>query len=234
MKKTLDYDKFCLLELNRDLNRNHINKLKKSIEENGYLTGNPIIVNEKMEILDGQHRFIALKELGMEIPYGICNVDYAMMIRLNTTQRSWSANDYINYYSEKDHNPNYIRLRKLMDAFKLNATTILIMRDGFMSGTQSETIRNGAFKLNIDDELRIREFIKNFEQVIKPTKLKFSQRLCSGMTNIANRKGFKWNTLISKAKKYPTLAHNCRTSVEFEKMLQDLYNYNIKKNELKI
>lgn len=63
IKRTNNYDMFKRLEGNRFVDPKKVNKLKKSINEVGYIS-NPIIVNEKMEVIDGQHRLEALKELG--------------------------------------------------------------------------------------------------------------------------------------------------------------------------
>lgn len=130
METTKNYDEFKLLSLNRHLDRRHINELKNSISKNGYLMSNPIIVNKDMEIIDGQHRFIALKEQGMDVPYVVLDRDYDTIIDLNTTQRKWQIQDYINYYCEKDKNKHFIRLRRLSQELKLSPTNIITMSIG--------------------------------------------------------------------------------------------------------
>ncbi len=127
MAKTTDYEKFKLLDFNRKkLDRNHINKIKESITKNGYI-GSPILVNEDFEIYDGQHRFMALKEMGLEIPYKIIDVEYNSIIDLNITQKKWTLEDYVNYYSEKDKNPNYVRLGRICKDLKCSVYLILTM-----------------------------------------------------------------------------------------------------------
>ena len=54
-----NYDAFAKLPDNRDLSPGRLNKLIASISERYIL--NPIIVNEKMEIIDGQGRLNALR-----------------------------------------------------------------------------------------------------------------------------------------------------------------------------
>ena len=58
---TTDYFLFKPINGNRNINRLHLSRLKKSIEENYLFT--VIIVNENYEIIDGQHRFECIKEL---------------------------------------------------------------------------------------------------------------------------------------------------------------------------
>ena len=65
--KTKNYKQFKLVLTNRDINVKLLKKLIDSIILKGQLT--PIIVNIKKEILDGQHRFFALKYLDKKISY---------------------------------------------------------------------------------------------------------------------------------------------------------------------
>ena len=58
---TTDYFLFKPIDGNRNKNLLHINRLKKSMSENYLFT--VIIVNEKYEIIDGQHRFDVIQDL---------------------------------------------------------------------------------------------------------------------------------------------------------------------------
>ena len=57
----------------------HYKKVLKSIKENDYTKYQPILVNNKMEIVDGQNRFLACKELG--IPFHFIVSDEIKNIR---------------------------------------------------------------------------------------------------------------------------------------------------------
>ena len=64
MKKitvTNEYNQFRFVKGNRPLNDLHLSRLRRSMKEN--FLPIPIIVNERMEIVDGQHRFTICKEL---------------------------------------------------------------------------------------------------------------------------------------------------------------------------
>lgn len=68
---TTDYFLFFKpIEGNRNKNIIHLSRLKKSISENYLFT--VIIVNEKYEIIDGQHRFECVKELKLPLHYIVC------------------------------------------------------------------------------------------------------------------------------------------------------------------
>ena len=65
---TKDYSIFKKLTGNRSTELERITKICDSIREVGYITS-PILVNENMEVIDGQGRLEAFKELGIPVEY---------------------------------------------------------------------------------------------------------------------------------------------------------------------
>jgi len=99
VKETNDYSMFRTLEGNRHLNKLHVKRLKESFQK-AYLLS-PIIVNEKFEIIDGQHRFEAAKQLGVPINFLIApkyGLKEAQM--LNENMKNWKKEDYLNAYCD--------------------------------------------------------------------------------------------------------------------------------------
>lgn len=81
---------FGFFEYNRELDNNNINKLMESIKERGQLV--PIMVTKDNYIIDGQHRYIALQQLGMDIIYVVCpNYEIEDVDRINNVRKSWNA-----------------------------------------------------------------------------------------------------------------------------------------------
>ena len=68
VRQTNNYMKFQILKGNRNVSQSRVNKIIASINRVGYIT-NPIIVNEHMEVIDGQGRLEALKTL--QLPWTI-------------------------------------------------------------------------------------------------------------------------------------------------------------------
>ena len=106
-----DYSRFHRLPDNRNVVESRVGKLVASISEKYIL--NPIIVNEKMEIIDGQGRYEALKRLGLPIHYiiaeGATSEDCRRTNKYNT---KWSALDFAESY-EKAGVESYVRLLKV-------------------------------------------------------------------------------------------------------------------------
>ena len=63
--KTTNYDMFKFMEGNRQTNSSNLNQIIESMKEKQLII--PITVNEKFEIIDGQHRFKACKYLGLPV-----------------------------------------------------------------------------------------------------------------------------------------------------------------------
>ena len=115
IRTTRDYHIFKFMPGNRAI-KNRAEKIKESIQEIGWIS-NPIIVNQDMEIVDGQSRFAACRELNMPIEYKIIpHLDLDDCRTLNRYNSEWGTVDYLNSYAEEG-NINYIRLKNLMDTF---------------------------------------------------------------------------------------------------------------------
>lgn len=101
---TTDYERFHYYIGNRDICGNIVSKLKSSIRKYGF-RGSCLAVMEienQLYIIDGQHRFEALKQLGQPIPYMIVmSVENpeAVAAAMNQSQHNWSTKDFINSYA---------------------------------------------------------------------------------------------------------------------------------------
>lgn len=149
-----DYDSFLKLDGNRSVLEPRKNSIKESIIEHGWIR-NPIVVNEKMEIIDGQGRFEALQELGMPIQYVIsegATIDDC--IALNLKQKNWQTLDYIKCYADigkASYRVLYNLIREYQGKGHMSFENIVIFASkhnnaGNASGTRG-TVKNGTYEL---------------------------------------------------------------------------------------
>lgn len=121
--ESYDYDSFKRLPDNRDVTANRVGKLIASIMEKYIL--NPIIVNEKKGIIDGQGRFEARKTRGLPIHYlvaeGATSDDCRRMNKYNT---SWTLLDFAKSYAKMGKHA-YIRLLETCDKTAKSINIIL-------------------------------------------------------------------------------------------------------------
>lgn len=121
--ETYDYSIFNLIGGNRLINVLNYKKLMKSIDEKQLLI--PILVNEKMEIIDGQHRFESCRELGKPVQFYIAE-GYTIedVKRANLVNKTWSKHDYLySFLSQNDK--NYIEFNEILQKYKVNISDVL-------------------------------------------------------------------------------------------------------------
>lgn len=112
-----DYDVFKRLLENRDVTPSRFRKLVESISEKYIL--NPIIVNEKYEVIEGQGRFEARKALGLPIHYiMVRGATVEDCRRLNKFNTRWMSSDFAESHA-KSGNESYIRLLAVCKDLKL-------------------------------------------------------------------------------------------------------------------
>ena len=122
--KTNNYSKFKRLLGNRDVTSSRVAIIKKSIEEYGYIS-NPILCNEKLEVIDGQGRLQACRELSLPIEYRVVSgIGISECLAMNLKPTAWSMKDVCKSYAERG-NENYARLLKLMGETGLSANNIV-------------------------------------------------------------------------------------------------------------
>ena len=169
IKRTKNYDMFKFKTENRELNYNKVANLRSKLLDDGRQII-PIICNKEMEIIDGQHRFQALKELDWDVMY---YVDEAVtskdLISINNTQKNWGLADYIHYYSSLG-NPAYIKLERIWKKYEdISLKAILTALSGGRY-IKERAIKNGEIQFT-DEEFQqgeeALEFIRNVKQSIK-------------------------------------------------------------------
>lgn len=109
------YDSFRKMTGNRDVSERHKNEIIRNIKKFGYIS-NPIAVNDRMEVVDGQHRLAALKELGLPVEYFIIRGATAVECAgLNCASKNWNTKNFIKSMADQG-NSNYKLLQCLMTA----------------------------------------------------------------------------------------------------------------------
>ncbi len=124
---TTDYKQFHLISDNRPIFLTHVQDLITSYRENPSLIRlKPILVDENLGVVDGQHRLEACKALEVPIPYQVVpglTIDTAQL--MNALQRPWRLIDFIHSYAGAGR-PAYQQIeRYLNDYAPLGPSSIL-------------------------------------------------------------------------------------------------------------
>lgn len=121
--KTDDYSKFSFLNENRRINSRNYSQLISSMKEEQLVI--PILVNGRMEIIDGQHRYTVCKELGLPIYYYMVeNYGIEQVQRANMVGTNWRKPDFLNMYLQKKDEV-YIEFAGLMERYELSISNLI-------------------------------------------------------------------------------------------------------------
>ena len=111
IKRSKDYDKFSILTSNRVVQKNKINGMREALKGDGNLTIDyPILVDKKMNILEGQTRYYACVEENRCVYYKVAErVTINHIAKANSLQKKWNMKDYLHsyltLYSLRTHQP---------------------------------------------------------------------------------------------------------------------------------
>lgn len=233
MQETKEYDRFSFLTANRPVDYNHVNKIKKSLQEYGFLDSQPITVNNEMQIIDGQHRFVACKEMGLPIkfvqvqPKRIDNI----LVSLNTTQKKWNVMDYVAYYAQQG-NSHYIRLLQLSKKYNISITCVCsIAGDSVQGGSDTDIIKAGKFQFENCEAGIVEGKIERALACCHYMGLKPSDRIIRSLILVSRHPQFTWKEFIQKVEYQRDKCYKCSTTSGYIKMLENIYN-NKRRNKL--
>lgn len=126
IKHTRDYNLFHKIEGNRKTRSSHIKSLVNTLAEKPHLIQlNPILVDKNMGIVDGQHRFEAIKELSQQVYYiKGDNLTLDDVQSLNAGSKNWTPNDFAKSFAELG-DENYKIYLEFKSQFGLNHDVLL-------------------------------------------------------------------------------------------------------------
>jgi len=127
--QTKEYNLFKGLEGNRNINYNHVKKIKDSIINNGNISAITCISDKdgKYIIVDGQHRYMACRELDIPIIFDVWdNINTNSMISLNKDQCNWKLIDYLNYGCSSGIE-DYVVLKEYSTKNKIALSSLIII-----------------------------------------------------------------------------------------------------------
>lgn len=225
---TTDYTAFNYLEGNRNLNKLNLERLKKSISEE--LLQIPIIVNEKFEIVDGQHRFEACKQLEKPIYFiEVKGYNLQHVHSLNAINKKWNFEDYLDGYANMG-NQDYIITRKFRKKYGFGSAETLSMLSGervLTRGADLQEFYDGKFKVtSYADAIKKAERITMCKQYYDGFK---RRSFVLAMLRLLKDKRFDFDTFLRKLKFQSTKLVDCTNITQYLIVIEDIYNYKNRK-----
>lgn len=229
--QTENYSIFKRLSGNRGVEDSRVLSILKSIQNVGYIK-NPIIVNEKYEVIDGQGRLEACKRLGLPVYFSIAEgAGIEECIAMNINQKNWKVEDYVNSYGELGIN-SYILLQQLLKRFQscLGLGTIISIAKG-KNSTSFKDLKDGSFSLSpsqFRDAATCLEYLKSLSRYIDDAggnkdKYYFALSFCFRHPNIDNK------MMADKIQRYRVELMPVSTMDQALDTIEEIYNKRARK-----
>ena len=220
VQRTFQYNRFKNIGGNRTKNLSHINRLRESMKQHYLLT--IILVNEKFEIIDGQHRFEVIKELNLPLYY-VVQEGYSLneVHILNQNAKNWSNEDYLEGYCDLGED-NYIKFKEFKERYKLTSSCTMLFLHARDNSKIAKTFREGKFKVEnynlscarADAILSLGEY---YEGVRRKTFI-------AAMLRCFKNKEFSFEVFKSKLKRQSTSLVGCVNVDTTIELIEKIYN----------
>jgi hypothetical protein len=234
--QTDDLTIFKSIDGNRVPNLIHVNRLTDSIQKYG-MKCNPILVNEKMEVIDGQHRLLAAKNANSSVYFIVISGSNLKDVHtLNLNQKNWSKKDFMEGYANMGITP-YI---KLHDFIKKNEDYNMHDCIAFCNNTSSAAATSNKTGIKIKKsgqyifeegtwlgkDFTLGQDWANKIRMIKPYYVGYNRSNFVGtMILLLQNKNFDFNEFMHKLRLQPTALVDCANREQYKTLIEDIYNY---------
>lgn len=235
--KTKNYDKFKLIKENRPLNQKNIKKLRESIRRNGYKISNPIIVNRRGEILNGQHREFICEENGIPLYFTLDDSENNLKLMVDLQiQEDWKLYNFITSYTKLGVQ-DYINFSNMTEDEDISVSLGIWLLYSSRNGDVQAEIRMGKLKCTEEDVLRVKECLLKIREIrdVIPNKLKDeknlrkkfkTEKICVPLMCIMKEKNYSHKRMLKQVQE-------CYYSIKYQNMFDagdsfvNIYNYRL-------
>lgn len=236
IQRTKNYSIFKKKPENRDLDSRNLVNIVSSMRVRNLLMFNPILVDGKMQVIDGQHRLEAAKQLGEEVFYVVDDLATdEEMVLMNNTGKQWDMAAYINFHISKG-NLEYLKLREAAKERGMAVHEFL----RYISGGRhrfNKDFKLGNFKFFCEEDIEVAdktvESVKTVTELLKryifaDNRFLDSRKFKIALFSFLRRKDVEVEKLLRKIESKSSSIHKCADSRGYYIMLRDIYNWNNK------
>lgn len=219
--KSTDYDQFIFLDDNRGVLRGHV----ASLAEEGNTTAvEPITVNERFEVIDGQHRVTACRENGWPVYFKMREgLTISDARKMNILHRTWTADDFARSYAAGG-NTHYRKFLELREDYGFTHTITLYTVYGGDKKGLSKQFRTGEFK--IEDEAATRARLDKLGEMVEVMNVKPSEHFFTAYLAIMKVNGFDHRRMVRKTQAAgDQVLRRFGSMPDYFRALEEVYNY---------
>ena len=223
--ETNDYSKFKMIEGNRKIKQSKVENLIKKMRKRGWLRTVEITVNERFEIIDGQHRYIAVQVLGIKFRYKVvANAGIDEVRETNEGSNNWALSDYIPSFSSKGIK-SYAQLANFKKDFpELNLSICQMLLSNSMGNPSRELFESGEWKIkDYNTGVLWGSYVMSLQPHFTGWKRVIFVR---GLIKVLmNKPEFNFQEFLHKVELRPNMLVPCGTTNQYVDMIEQIYNY---------
>lgn len=229
--KTTDYSLFKKVKGNRTVNRANLNAIVTSMEQQQLIT--PIMINEKYEIIDGQHRFEACKTLKLPVYFYVVNGYGTDEIkRCNTTGMKWNKGAFLESYMEQEYE-NYILFNDLLVSYNITISLAIKLLAHFQNKTsQLVSLHFEQGELSLDGFEDVVCFLDKLEDFKFFPQYK-TDKFVTAFLRLVNHPEYEHSKMLSKLATHGDKLKKSMTQDEYLSLLcNKIYSFGPNKNPI--
>ena len=226
--ETTDYSAFKILKENRSITPGREKKIVSSIARYGFRF-QPILCNEKLEVIDGQGRLKACEALGIPVLFIIDPAaDINVCREMNSSMTNWTIEDYIISYAQEGL-PEYVTVAELIAKYSqkgVNTRTVLNVATTSVT-CMPEKIRSGDLYLVLSREEieQILNWIVDVVSLVKPMQINRNAFL-GALVRVSQIKKVNLYKLLQKIKKNTLEIVPASRYDQYLDLFTEIYNKN--------
>lgn len=226
--ESYDYGRFKILKGNREIDPLKIAKIVNDIESGiNILEYAPIIVNEKMEIIDGQHRYYVSKKLKQKVYYTIMlEANLSTVPLINSKSSKWRSIDFLNSYVDLKKE-SYGDLKVFLSKYpKINLPVAISLYHKGRAESDKEVIelfQTGDLKnTHRDTAYKFAYLLKELEPyMLNP----FSRRMFIAITSVYENGKYDHDLMLRKLKESGRRIENIDSTKSILEEMESIINY---------
>jgi hypothetical protein len=232
--QTRDYGQFHYIDSNRTINKNHVQHLIQSFENNPALVQTrPILVNENLEVIDGQHRLQACSTLRIPVYYMIAsgtNVESAQL--MNALQRGWSLVDFARSYALNREDPvranTYKQFLSLFEEYQVPISLLVSFCEQRSRHNATAGFKKGDFEIKDIEVTRAwLNMMEEIYELINPDVIKHNRyAFTHALFNLFKNADYNHERMLKKLREKQLEPQMDR--IAYLRALEAIYNHNLK------
>jgi hypothetical protein len=226
---TKDYTLFEMHPCNRPLHKDAV--LLASMKAHGYLDDYPIICvrngNNKLQIVEGHHRFDCARRLGLPVWYKV-SAHHVGLFTAEGGKSKWSLADFVFAYA-KDGREEYQFLTKFIEdhGLPIGSAASLVGGESANSNNKIQNVKAGTFRVGDMAHANTVVWITDECRALGIT-FAATAAFVAAVSSVSRVPEFDGVLFLRRVSLYPTNLHKRATMDEYLEEIETVYNYSTK------